>query len=150
MNIYRTARRIALPLAALTLAGALAAAPAADPKATRQASFKKMGAAMKVLKEQLAGGSPSKPAMLAAAQTVAATARQQGALFPAGSGAGTDALPAIWTQKASFDAQMAKLVAESGKLVTVVNGGNADAIGAQFKVVGGTCAACHKQFRADN
>ncbi|MHA6765900.1 c-type cytochrome [Sphingobium ummariense] len=149
MSIYRTTRRIALPLAMLTLAGAVMAAPA-DPKATRQASFKKMGAAMKVMKEQLAGGSPARPTMLAAAQTVAATARQQGALFPAGSGAGTDALPAIWTQKATFDAQMAKLVAESGKLVTIVNGGNADAIGAQFKVVGGTCAACHKQFRADN
>lgn len=149
MNIYQTTRRIALPLAVLTLAGALAAAPA-DPKATRQASFKKMGAAMKVMKEQLAGGSPARPAMLAAAQTVAATARQQGALFPAGSGAGTDALPAIWTQKASFDAQMAKLVAESGKLVAVVNGGNVDAVSAQFKVVGGTCAGCHKQFRADN
>ncbi|MFY9350259.1 MAG: cytochrome c [Sphingobium sp.] len=149
MNIYKTTRRIALPLAVLTLTGALAAAPT-DPKATRQASFKKMGAAMKVMKEQLAGGSPAKPAMLAAAQTVAATARQQGALFPAGSGAGTDALPTIWTQKATFDAQMAKLVAESGKLVTVVNGGNVDAIGAQFKVVGGTCAGCHKQFRADN
>lgn len=149
MSIYRTARRIALPLATLTFTAAVAAAPA-NPKATRQASFKKMGAAMKVLKEQLAGGSPAKPAMLEAAQTVAVTARQQGALFPVGSGAGTDALPAIWTQKATFDAQMAKLVAESGKLVTVVNGGNVDAIGAQFKVVGGTCAGCHKQFRADD
>lgn len=140
---------MAFPLAVLTLTGALVAAPA-DPKATRQASFKKMGAAMKVMKEQIAGGSPTKPAMLAAAQTVATTAKQQGALFPAGSGAGTDALPAIWTQRATFDAQMAKLVAESAKLVTAVNGGNVDAIGAQFKVVGGTCAGCHKQFRADN
>lgn len=149
MTMYRSVRYLAVPLAILSFAGTLAAAPT-DPKATRQASFKKMGSATKVIKDQLASGSPAKPVILAAAQTIAATAKQQGALFPAGSGAGTDALPAIWTQKPVFDAQMAKLVAESGKLVTVINGGNTNAITAQFKAVGGTCAGCHKQFRADD
>ena len=46
------------------------------------------------------------------------------ALFAAGSGptAGlsTDALPNIWTDRATFDGQMAKLIAESGKLVGIL------------------------------
>jgi cytochrome c556 len=90
--------------------------------------------------------------MVAAAQTLAATAREQPRLFPVGSGptAGvpTDALPNIWTDRATFDGQMAKLITESGKLVGVVNGGNADAIRAQTKATGGTCAACPSQFRS--
>ena len=65
-------------------------------------------------------------------------------------GLSTDALPNIWTDRATFDGQMAKLIAESGKLVGVVNGGNIDAIRAQAKATGGTCAGCHRQFRADN
>lgn len=136
-----------------TLAGA--AAPGASTAiTTRQANFKKMGGAMKVVKEQVGSGAPSKAAVLAAAKTIADTARLQGALFPNGSGASsgvkTDALPAIWTNRPAFDAGMKKLIAEADKLVMVANSGNADAIGAQFKVVGGACGACHKQFRADN
>ncbi|RJG56277.1 cytochrome c [Sphingobium terrigena] len=146
---------IGLPM----LAGPLTAAPAAAPApktaiAARQAGYKKMGAAMKALNDQLKNDAPAKAAMVAAAQTIAATARDQSRLFPAGSGptAGvpTDALPNIWTDRATFDGQMAKLVAESGKLVGIVNGGNADAIRAQAKATGGTCAACHRQFRADS
>jgi cytochrome c556 len=146
---------IGLPM----MAGPLTAAPAAAPApkaaiAARQAGYKKMGAAMKALNDQLKIDAPAKAAMLAAAQTLAATAREQPRLFPAGSGptAGvpTDALPNIWTDRATFDAQMAKLIAESGKLVGVVNGGNTDAIRAQTKATGGTCAACHRQFRSDS
>lgn len=143
--------------AALTLTGTLAAAQAGlSPKAAvaaRQAGYKKMGAAMKALNDQLKSDAPARAAMAVAAQTIAATAREQLKLFPAGSGpaAGlaTDALPGIWTNRAAFDAHMNKLVAESAKLAVVANGGNVDAIRAQAKATGGTCAACHRQFRAD-
>jgi len=136
----------------------LAAAPATGPTGaaavkTRQAGYKQMGAAMKALNEQLRSGAPSKDIMLGSARTIAATARGQGALFPAGSGASagvpTDALPAIWTDRATFDAQMSKLVAESGKLAAVAAGGDVEAIRTQAKATGATCAACHRQFRAD-
>lgn len=144
------------PVAALAAIGALTAAtvPPKTAIATRQAGYKKMGAAMKALGSELKSGTPAKATMIAAAQTIAATAREQGKLFPVGSGPGagvaTDALPAIWTDRTTFDAQMSRLVAESGKLVAVINGGNTGAIGAQVKATGGTCAACHRQFRADN
>ena len=139
--------------AALVAGGAMAvAASPADTIAARQANFKKMGGAMKALKEELGGGA-DKVKLTAAARTLAATARLQGALFPAGtgpsSGVKTDALPAIWAQKPVFDAAAGKLVAEADKLAGIAGSGNTAAVLAQFKVVGGTCAACHKQFRAE-
>ena len=140
-------------LAALVAGGISAsAASPADTIATRQANFKKMGGAMKVLKEELAGGA-DKAKMLGAARTIAATARMQKGLFPAGTGPGaggkTDALPAIWAQRPAFDAAAGKLVAEADKLVGVAGSGNTPVVLAQFKAVGGSCAACHRQFRAD-
>lgn len=138
---------------------AAASAPAAGPSAVsvvaaRQTGFKKMGGAMKLLRDQLASGAPSKPLMVSAAQTMATAAREQAKLFPAGSGPGagvkTDALPAVWSNRAAFDAAMGRLIAESTKLATVAGSGDAAAITAQLKATGGTCAACHKQFRADN
>jgi cytochrome c556 len=141
-------------LVAVTGTMAVAASPAATAVTTRQANFKKMGGAMKVLKDQLASGTINKAAAVAAARTLAATGRAQGALFPNGSGASsgvkTDALPAVWSNRTTFDGQMKAFVAQADKLVLVAQTGNADAIGAQFKAVGGTCASCHKQFRADN
>lgn len=149
-----------LPLAAMPIMLVpLNAAPAAAsaPKAAiaaRQAGYKKMGAAMKALNDQLKTGAPVKAKMVSAVQALAAAAREQPRLFPAGSGptAGvpTDALPNIWTDRATFDGQMAKLIAESGKLISVVNEGNLDAIRTQAKTTGATCAACHRQFRADS
>ncbi|MDO7840734.1 c-type cytochrome [Sphingomonas immobilis] len=145
-------------IAVLLSVGCAIAAPAAAPSpaaivAARQAGFKKIGGAMKVLKDQLASGAPVKATMVAAAQTVAAGAKEQAKLFPAGSGASSgvknDALPSVWSDRAAFDAAMQKFIVESGKLVTVANGGDAAAIGAQFKATGGTCGACHRQFRAE-
>ena len=149
----------AAALAAVVPALALAAAPAAAPSpqaaiAARQAGFKKMGAAMKALNDQLKSGAPAKDVMENAARTVALTAREQAKLFPAGSGASagvkTDALPNIWTDRATFDALMGRLATESGKLQAVTGGGDAAAIGAQAKATGAACGACHRQFRADS
>lgn len=152
------ARTGALALAAvvLTAAGTLAmAAPSVSAAiSARQANYKTMGAAMKTLKDQLSSGSPSKAAMVSAAKTLAGTARQQASLFPAGSGPSsgvkTDALPGIWTDRAAFDGQMKKLIAESDKLVAAANSGDASSVMSRFKATGGVCGTCHRQFRADN
>lgn len=129
----------------------MAASPA-ETIAARQANYKKMGAAMKLIKDELAG-SADKAKMAGAAKTIAATARAQIPMFPAGTGptgGKTDALSAIWTQRATFDGHAKKLVTEADKLVAVAGRGPTAAVEAQFKAVGGTCSACHKQFRADN
>ncbi|SDA21174.1 cytochrome c [Sphingomonas sp. NFR15] len=150
---FKTLRVAAL--AAILSAPVMAAAPAPqDVVNARVAGFKKMGGAMKAIGDQVKSGTPDKAATLAAAQTLATTAKGQGKLFPAGTGpaAGvkTDALPAIWTNRATFDAAMAKLVGESNKLVAVAGSGDAAAIGAQMKAVGAACGACHRQFRSDD
>lgn len=154
-NIVRAAALAGIAAAA----GALAAGPPPAPSpqaaiAARQAGYKKMGAAMKALNEQLKGDAPAKDVMLTSARTIAATARDQPRLFPAGSGptAGvkTDALPNIWTDRATFDAAMNRMLGESGKLLVVAGGGDVAAIRAQAKATGATCAACHRQFRADS
>ena len=143
----------AVVLAASLAASAVAAPSAQDYVTARQAGFKKMATAYKALNDQLKSGSPNKAAIVASAQMVAATAREQPRLFPIGSGpAGgvkTDALPAIWTDRSNFDVQMAKLVGETAKLASLANGGDIDAIRAQTKATGAVCGACHRAFRAD-
>ena len=136
---------------------ATAAAPAPSPQAAvaaRQAGYKKMGAAMKALNDQLKSDAPAKAAMIGAAQILAGTARAQPGQFPAGSGPKpglkTDALPTIWSNRAAFDAQMTKLLAETGKLLAVANSGNVAALRVQAKATGAVCSGCHRQFRADN
>ena len=153
-------RRYRRSLAALTLAGlcaGMATAAALDAKAAvaaRQAGFKRMGAAFKAINDQLKGDAPAKDQLVAAARVVATTARAQPALFPAGSGASAgvpnDALPAVWSQRAAFDAQMAKLVVESARLATVAGTGDLAAIREQTRATGAVCKACHIQFRADD
>ncbi len=145
-----------LTLSATLLGGSLAASAASPPDAViaaRVSGFKKMGGAMKALNDQLKSGAPVKATMVGAAQTIAAAAREQPRLFPAGSGpsAGvkTDALPNIWTDRANFDAMMVKLGVESGKLVAAANGGDPATIAAQAKATGAVCAACHRQFRSN-
>jgi cytochrome c556 len=144
-----------LAIAALASAPVMAAAPAPqDIINARMAGMKKMGGAMKAIGEQLKTGAPDKAIVTAAAQTITATAKAQGKLFPANTrpaaGLKTGALPAIWTDRKTFDADMAKLVAESTKLSAVAGTGNAATIGAQMKAVGATCGACHRQFRAED
>src|SRR3954471_17988189 len=67
---------------------------------TRQSGFKKMGAAMKVITEQLKSDTPDLPKISAAAQAIGTGAREQPSWFPTGSGpesgVETDALPHIW------------------------------------------------------
>ncbi|MDE8652538.1 c-type cytochrome [Novosphingobium album (ex Liu et al. 2023)] len=148
---------VAAAVTALVTAGTLAAAapsPAVKTAiATRQANFKKMGAAMKTLNEQLKADAPNKAAMAGAAKALLAAARAQPKLFPAGSGPSsgvkTEALANIWTDRATFDGQMTKLLGEANKLVGATSGGNADAIRAQYKATGASCSSCHRQFRAD-
>lgn len=71
--------------------------------------------------------------------------------FPAGSdkGAKTEALPAIWTNRADFDAKMADFQREAAALAQVAAGGDTDATRAQFGKTAGTCKACHDNYKAD-
>jgi len=71
----------------------------------------------------------------------------------AGFGPGTDkgetkAKPEIWSDKAKFDDYAGKMQAEMAKLAVAAKSGNLDAIKTAVNSTGGTCKACHDDFRA--
>lgn len=71
--------------------------------------------------------------------------------FPAGSDKGhpNRAKSSIWSDATGFKAAGDKLAAEMAKLDAAVKAGNADALKAAFGPVGGTCKACHDNYRND-
>jgi cytochrome c556 len=69
-------------------------------------------------------------------------------------GPGTDvgetrAKPNIWSDNAKFTAAANKMVEEMAKLNTAAKSGNLDQIKAAFGPVGGSCKACHDDFRKE-
>lgn len=62
----------------------------------------------------------------------------------------TRALPKIWEDWSGFEARSKALADEASKLATIAAAGDADAIKAQFGMVGKNgCGACHKDYRGD-
>ena len=70
-------------------------------------------------------------------------------------GEGTDkglpnrAKPEIWKEAAKFKGAGDKMIAEVAKLDAAAKSGNLDAIKAAVGAVGGSCKACHDDFRAE-
>ncbi len=60
----------------------------------------------------------------------------------------TKARPEIWDNKEDFLAKLDALREESAKLATVAKGNDKKAIMEQFKATGGTCKACHDEYKA--
>ena len=124
-------------------------APSAVIK-TRQDLMKSNGASAKALAEMMKGEKPySQDVAHKAAMTINENSKKIPSLFPPGSGAEagvkTGALPAIWTNKADFDAKAKKLEEESAKLVAA---NDEAAVKAQFGNVGKSCGGCHETYRA--
>ena len=59
------------------------------------------------------------------------------------------AKPEIWKESAKFKAAGDKMIAEVAKLDAAAKSGNLDAIKAAVGAVGGSCKACHDDFRAE-
>ena len=59
------------------------------------------------------------------------------------------AKPEVWKEAAKFKAAGEKMQAEVVKLDAAAKGGNLDAIKAAVGAVGGSCKACHDDFRAE-
>lgn len=116
----------------------------------RQELMKSNGAAAAALVKMMRGEQPyNQAAAHQAAVTINTNSKQIPNLFPPGSGAEagvkTGALPAIWQNKADFDAKAQALEAESAKLVAANDEG---AVKAEFGSVGKACGACHQTYRA--
>jgi cytochrome c556 len=62
---------------------------------------------------------------------------------------GSRAKPALWSNRADFDAKMRDLVERSATLAKVAGGGDEAKSKAAFFDAANTCKACHDEYKAD-
>jgi cytochrome c556 len=68
-------------------------------------------------------------------------------MFPPGSDKGdTLAAPAIWTDRAGFDAANKESVDVASKIAALAKAGDRDGLPDQFKAMGRTCGTCHRAY----
>ena len=142
--------KLAIAAAALAVAacGATAVLAQQNPIEQRQALMKLNGRHAGVMTRMIRGTDPFDAAKVNAGfDQWADTAAKFGALFPDDSKTGdTRALPAVWTERAKFDAAIAKFakdVADNrAKALTGVDG-----LKTAVAAVGENCGGCHETFR---
>jgi len=147
-----------ISLAALALAGAVTALPAAaqfqkpeDAIKYRKAALTVMAAHFGRVAAMASGKAPFDPATAAAnAEIATAMSKLPFAGFVEGSGSGdTKAKPEIWTERAKFDAAAGRMQEAMVKLNAAAKGGNLDQIKAAVGDTGKACKACHDDFRKE-
>ena len=142
-------------IAIATAAIAVATSALAQPKPEnfvkhRKAAFTLMGWYFGPLGAVAKGEKPfNKEEATKATALVATMAKLPFDSFVAGTETvgGTEALPAVWSNNAKFKELATKLGVETDKLAAVAAAGDAEGFKKQFGVVGGTCKACHDDFK---
>ena len=140
--------RTVLAVAAIAI-GVTAVAAQSDPIAARRAHMKEVGAQTKTGAGMAKGEIPydqTKAQGIFAAYVKAASDLPN--LFPETSKTGGDtaALPAIWANKADFDAKAAKFASDAKQAQTQVK--DLDTFKASFTSVTKNCGGCHETYRA--
>jgi cytochrome c556 len=140
--------RAALLAASLLAVPTLALAQNAEVIKERKANFKAMGDAAKPTGAMMKGEADfDLAAVKNAIKVFQEKAALQGKLFPDDSKEGekTEALPAIWENKADFEERFVKL-AEAAKAAdaSIID---EDTFGAEWPKVMGNCGSCHKKYR---
>ncbi|HKA78855.1 MAG TPA: cytochrome c [Xanthobacteraceae bacterium] len=139
--------RTVLAVAVLAL-GATALVAQTDPIAARKALMKANGDQNRIATDMIEGKAPFN---LDAAKKVLGTFAEAGdkakPLFPDNSKTGGDtaALPAIWENKADFEAKLAKLATEAKAAGAATT--NLDTFKAQITEVRKNCGGCHQTYR---
>jgi len=84
----------------------------------------------------------------AAFRAMNAAALGFGGKFPEGSetGAETEAAPAIWSDRAGFDAAIAALIADTDAAIAA-EAGDLETMRAAFGTVAENCKSCHESYR---
>ncbi len=120
----------------------------------RQGQLEKVGDAFKAISDQLKAGSPDIAIIQEAAAAVPEATQGMADWWPEGSGpesgVDTDALPGIWENMADFQEKVGNMQEAATNLNTAAQGGDMAAIGEAFKATGGTCKACHDDYRLDD
>ena len=125
--------------------------PDAFPQSYRQSLFAILGANFGPMSSMVKGEMPWDAARFKGFADDLATATTLDYMrgFPDGSQGGmTRAKPSIWENKADFEAKLGDLRREAKKLSQVAGSGDQDAIVEQFKATGGTCKACHDDYKS--
>ena len=139
--------RTVLAVAAIAI-GVTAVAAQSDPIAARKALMKEAGAQTKTGGGMAKGEAPYDQAKAQAifASYVDAASKMPG-LFPETSKTGGDtaALPAIWTNKADFDAKFTKFGADAKAAQSSVK--DLDSFKAAFGGLTKNCGGCHETYR---
>ena len=140
-------KRIVLAVAVVTL-GVTAVVAQSDPIAARKALMKENGNQSRIAREMIEGKQPfNLDAAKKVLATFADTHDKAKNLWPDTSKAGGDtaALPAIWENKADFDAKLAKFSTESKAAAAKVT--DLDSFKTQIGEVGKNCGGCHTTYR---
>ena len=134
------------PLAAAFLIGSTAFVANAGVVEDRKANFKANNASMRAIGAAIGAGDFG--TVTREAERIAAWAMVMPDYFPEGSGEGTSAKPAIWTDFVGFkDAAEANYYAAQ-ELIAAAAKQDADAAGEALRAIGGTCKGCHQKFKS--
>ncbi|WP_303786916.1 cytochrome c [Azovibrio restrictus] len=148
-------KKLTLAAAALAVTGVAFAQQALKPEEaikTRQAGYTYLGWSMSKIKANLEG-TYNKDQVIAAANTIAAIANSgMGALYVPGSdkevnGVKTRVKPEFFQKQQEVGKLAMAFNKEANELARVAATGDVAAVKAQFGKVGGTCKACHDDFR---
>lgn len=120
----------------------------------RRDGMEAIGKHTKVLKRELAGGSPNLGTVRMASGKIAELSAKSSGWFPAGTGldAGkTGAKPDIWNPQNQQD--FARKLSDFQKAAQALNsdasGNDVNAIKADFAKLGGACKGCHDKYRKE-
>ena len=131
--------------AAAILIGTSALVANAGVVEDRKANFKANNASMRAIGAAIGGGDFE--TVTREAERIAAWAMVMPDYFPEGSGEGTSAKPAIWTDFIGFkDAAEANYYAAQ-ELIAAAAKQDADAAGEALRAIGGTCKGCHQKLK---
>jgi cytochrome c556 len=140
--------RMVMPaLAVLALTGTALAQ--GDVIAERRAGLKRMGAHMDAIKPVSEARGDVK-ALEPRIDDMIAWFRTMPTRFPPGSDQGdTKALPAVWSDRAGFEAANTRLLGQLDVLKAAAAAGDAAAFSTAFQATGSQyCGGCHRNFRA--
>jgi len=141
--------RTLLAAAVIGAAGFAPAIAADEPQVVRQEMMKKNGGSVGELAKMVKGEVAfDAAAALAALTSIAEVAATYGEQFPEGSETGfeTEAAPAIWSDRAGFDAAVAKFKTDADAAVAAAPA-DLDGLKAVFGPLTQNCGACHETYR---
>lgn len=128
------------------------AAPTLTPDqvvAARQAAFNLSAPTFGGMRAAVESGGDVKPQAFAA-RGLARWAQALPTMFPEGTQlASSRALPAIWTDRAGFDARAAAFQSATASLAAAAQAGDKAAFAAAYKATGESCGSCHDAYRAE-